>query len=50
MPESKLNKTFESEDEKGYYYFQQLKNKTMSISKSIGEDREINRNIYNISL
>ena len=36
---------FESEDEKGYYYFQQLKDKTMSVSKSIGEDREINGNI-----
>ena len=33
---------FKSEEEKGYHYFQQLENKTMSISKSIGDDIEDN--------
>ena len=36
---------FKSEDEKDYYYFQKLEDKTMSVSKSIGEDKEIDGNL-----
>jgi len=36
---------FKSEEEKDYYYFQKLEDKTMSVSKSIGEDIEIDGNL-----
>ena len=34
-------KKFTTEDEKGYFYFQKLKDKTLSVSKPIGEDKEV---------
>lgn len=36
---------FKSEDEKDYYFFQKLEDKTLSVSKSIGKDKEIDGNL-----